>query len=359
MLMKKNRILMSMLCLATIAMTAVAVWGQTSGSKVKHGNEGPKDNTPKIALAYVEESRKGVPDADMFTHLIYAFADFNDALDGVEIKHPEKLQALADLKKKNPELKVILGLGGYKKEGFSEMSADKKKRKAYVNNVKHIVDSLGLDGVDLDWEFPTTQAGGHTASPNDKKNYVALIKDIRKALGKEKWISYFSLPSGAFIDHKGMVPYATYVHLSGYNLVNPKKGERLYHQSALYPSAKTGYWCVSKAVEKHLDMGVPKDKILLGIPFYGRGLPPFPSYLDCNKFGKYADGTKTVWDNEAQAPYYADSKGNLVLGYDDERSIAAKFDFVRANGLPGVFVWNYDSDFDDHRLGKTIQRLRK
>ncbi len=47
------------------------------------------------------------------------------------------------------------------------------------------------------------------------------------------------------------------------------------------------------------------------------------------------------------------------MGFDDERSIAAKMDFVRTNGFPGVFVWNYDSDFDDHRLGKTLKKLRK
>lgn len=357
--MKKKNLLISLLSVAAVAMTAFAVWGQSTGTKLKNGNEGPKDTTPKIALAYVEDFRKGVPDPDMFTHLIYAFADFNDACDGFVIKNPEKLQAMVDLKKKNPELKVILGIGGYKREGFSEMTGDKKKRKTYVKKIKHIVDSLGLDGVDFDWEFPTTTDGGHTASPKDKENYVNLVKDLRKALGKDKWISYFSLPYGAFIDHKKMVPYVTYVHVSGYNVYNPKKGERLYHQSALYPSKKVGSMCVRNGIARHMDLGVPKEKILLGIPFYGRGIEPFPSYLDCNKFAKYSGDLKIFWDEEAQAPYYLNENGDLVLGFDDERSIKAKFDFIRANDIPGVFVWNYDSDYDDHRLGKTIQKLRK
>ena len=108
-----------------------------------------------------------------------------------------------------------------------------------------------------------------------------------------------------------------------------------------------------------MDLGVPKEKILLGIPFYGRGIEPFPSYLDCNKFAKYSGDLNIFWDEEAQAPYYLDKNGDLVLGFDDERSIKAKFDFIRANDIPGVFVWNYDSDYDDHRLGKTIEKLRK
>lgn len=359
MLMKKKQIVITLMSVAAVALTAFAVWGQTTGTKLKRGDEGPKDTTPKIALAYVLDAGKRPLDANMFTHLIYAFGEFNGANDGVVIKHPEKLQAMVDLKKENPDLKVMLGIAGEKREGFSEMARDKKKRKAFVKDVKNVIDSYGLDGVDLDWEFPTTTNGGHTATPQDDKNYVTLVKDLRKALGKDKWISYYSYNRGNYIDHKRMVPYVTYVNVSGYNLAVPKEGQPGRHQSPLYPSSKLGDWSVSQSIEKHIELGVPKEKILMGIPFCGRGKGPFPTYLDCRIFDKYAGNLKPQWNEEAQAPYYADENGDLVLGYDDERSIAAKFDFLRANGLPGVFVWNYGSDFNDQRLGKTIERLRK
>ena len=348
-----------MLSLAIVVMTAVTVYGQSVGTKLKHGGDAPKDTKPKIALAYVEAFRKGLPDPFMFTHLIYSSADFNETLDGVEIKYPEKLRAMVDLKKQNPDLKVMIVIGGERREGFSEMSGDKQKRKRFVKQIKNIIDSFGLDGVDLDWEFPTTTAGGHTASPKDDRNYAQLVKDLRKALGKDKWISYYSNNSGKFIDHKRMAPYVTYVHVSGYNLAIPKEGKLGGHQSALYPSKRLGQWCVSKSIERHIDYGVPKEKILMGIPFFGRGCDPFPSYSDCRLFDRYVGNMRPQWDEDAQAPFYADEEGRVVNAYDDERSIAAKFDFIRANDLPGVFVWNYDSDFDDHRLGKTIERLRK
>lgn len=357
--MKEMRIITCLLSTALVVVTAFAVCGQHIGTKLKHGDEGPKDSNPKIALAYVEEGRKGIPDPFMFTHLIYAFADFNEACDGVEIKHPEKLQTMVDLKKKNPNLKVMLGIGGYKREGFCEMSGDKKKRKNFIKQIKTIVDSLGLDGVDLDWEFPTTTNGGHTASPKDDSNYVKLAKDLRKSLGKEKWISYYSYNTGHFIDHKRMAPYVSYVHVSGYNLDIPKKGKTGGHQSPLYSSRLLGQWCVSKSIERHIEFGVPKVKILLGIPFFERGRDPFPSYTDSRLIDKYTEGMHMQWDEEAQAPYYADDEGFIVAAFDDERSIEAKFDFIRANGMPGIFVWNYDSDYDDHRLGKAIERLRK
>ena len=356
--MYRRKLIVAAAAIFAASVTAFALWSRDTVS-LRTGGDGPHDASPKIALAYVESFRKSMPDPDMFTHLIYAFAEFNDACDGVVLDTPERLRAMSELKKLNPDLKVMLGVGGYKREGFSEMARDRKKRRAFVRSVKSVIDTFGLDGVDLDWEFPTTEAGGHTASPDDARNYVLVVRDLRKALGKKKWISFYSNNSGAFIDLKGMVPYVDYVHVSGYNLAIPKDGQKGYHQSPLYPSRKLGGWCVKKSIERHISLGVPQEKILMGIPFFGRGRTPFPTYVECKSFGRYAGDLEPQWDDDAQAPYYADSAGNLVLGYDDERSIAAKMDFVRANGLPGVFIWNYDSDFDDHRLGKTIGRLRK
>lgn len=357
--MKKYEMMTRLLSVAILIMTAFVMSGQPQGIKLKRGNEAPKDSLPKIALAYVEDYRTRPLDPFLYTHMIYAALDFNDSYDGILVPKPQKLQAMVDLKKQNPDLKIIVGVGTVRREGFSEMTRDKKKRKSFVKSVKHLIDSLSLDGIDLDWEFPTTEDGGHTANPKDDINYASLVKDLRKALGKDKWISYYSHNSGKFIDHKRMVPYVTFVNVSGYNLAVPKEGERGYHQSPLYPSEKLGEWCISKVIETHINLGIPKEKILMGIPLYGRGKSPFPTYVESHLYDKYAGDLTPQWDEDAQAPYYADEDGNLVMGFDDERSIAAKFDFIRANGMPGIFIWNYDADFDDQRLSKAIQRLRK
>lgn len=337
-------------------LTTTDAWSQDFLKRADHSNT---DNTEKIALAYVIDYIPDIPDADIFSHLIYSFAYFNDDCDEIVIKYPEKLEALSRLKEQNPELKVILGLNSDTRPGFSEMAADKKKRKSYVKSIKKAIKTYNLDGVDLDWEFPTTEGGGHTASPEDDRNYVSLVKDLRKALGKKAWISYYSNHTGRWIDHKGMVPYVSYVHVSGYNLSEPLDGKPLLHHSSLYPATKTGDWCVSKAVERHISLGIPKEKILMGIPFFGIGQPPHPKYVECKVFSKYFPNPLKKWDEDAQAPYFSDENGNLILGYDDERSIAAKFDFIRANQIPGIFVWNYEADYKGHPLGKAIQKLRK
>ena len=343
--------------IAIMAMTAFAASSQTVPSGKPAGRKAPE--RPLMAVGYVESFRPTVPDANMFTHLVYAHAGFNEACDGLVIPNLAKLKQLTGLKKENPELKVEISVASSRRDGFSEMAADKKKRKAFAASVRAVLDSLDLDGVNLDWEFPGTENGGHTATPADSRNYVKVVKDIRKAIGKKKEISFYSFNTGDYIDFKGMVPYVDHVYVSGYNLSVPQEGKPAWHQSPLYPSAKLGQWSVSGAVERHLGLGVPREKLLIGIPFYGRGKSPFPSYVACSAFAKYSDGLQQLWDDEAKAPYYADKDGNLVLGYDDQRSIAAKIDFIRENGLPGLFVWNYDTDYADHRLGRAIERLRK
>lgn len=355
------RFLSPKIILFAVAVFAAIQFSFDAASEVelKRGVSSPADQSPKIAVAYAESFRQDLPDPDLFTHIIYAFAEFDDDCDGLVIPTPDRLKDIAGLRNENPDLKVILGVGGYKREGFSEMARDKKKRKAFVGSVKSIIDSLHLDGVDLDWEFPTTEAGGHTAAPDDDSNYVKVVKDLRKKLGKRKWISFYSNNSANFIDLKAMVPYVDFVNVSGYNLDIPKDGSQSFHQSPLYPGRKTGTWCVMKSVQRHIDRGVPPEKILIGIPFFGRGKTPFPSYLERNAFNRYAGDARLMWDDDAKAPYYADSDGNLVMGFDDERSIEAKFDFIRTNGLPGIFIWNYDADYPDHRLAKTIEKLRK
>lgn len=315
--------------------------------------QSPSDDGRPIVLAYVEENRKALPDPSLMSHIIYAFGVFGDDNDEAVIQKPERLAAIAALRDSNPELKVILGIGGYKKEGFSEMAADPGKRKSFVRSVKKIIRKYRLDGVDLDWEFPTTTAGGHTARPDDAVNYTYLVRDLRKALGKKAWISLYSNNSAAWIDFVPMIPYLTFVNASGYN-IKPMPG----HQSNLYPSEKCGEWCVAKSMEAHIRKGIPRDKLLLGVPFFGRGSEPFRSYTECRQFGWLDKGTHIVWDEDAHAPYYADPEGNLVLGFDNGRSLTDKWEFMKQNGLGGVFYWNYDGDYPDHRLAKTLNDLR-
>lgn len=308
----------------------------------------------KIRVAYVECERPTIPQDDLFTHLIYSFAYFNKNNDGVEVTNPDKLKKMSLLKNKNPNLKIILGIGSVRRDGFSEMACDSRKRESFAKSCKNIIRNYKLDGVDLDWEFPGTEAGGLTARSDDAYNYSLVVKELRKVLGKNKTISFYSNNSGKWIDFDKMLPYVDYVNVSGYNLSVPKSGKDLNHQSSLYPSKEFGSWCIDKSIKKHVDLGVPPEKIVLGIPFFGRGKKPFPGYVECNRFKKYTKGAILCWDNDALVPYYKNKNNKLILSFDDEKSLMYKCEYIKSKGLAGAFIWNYDSDYSDHKLAKAL-----
>lgn len=314
-------------------------------------------NTSMMNVAYVISDSKCLPDPNLVTHIYYAFAEVKPDFTGVDIINPERFQQIVDLKKENPNLKVSLSVGGYRKEGFSEVCASKKNRKAFVADLKRIVKKYKLDGIDLDWEFPTTTDGGHTARPDDDINYGLLVKELRKALGKNKLITYYSNNSGNFIDHKVMLPYVDYVMVSGYNLGMPPK-----HQSNLYTSDLFPGWSVEKAVTVHHRKGVPYEKMLLGIPFFARSVPvkmksgKKSNYFEYTSFPENLASFEKHWDDTAKAPYMTDSAGNVVATYDTPHSIAIKADFVRSHGLSGGFYWNYCGDDSTHQLARTMHQ---
>ncbi len=317
------------------------------------------DGTKKLSVAYIQDKGNTLPAPDLYDALIYAFAEFNDNNDGLVLPHPERIRAIADLKLQNPSLKVILGVGGEKYEGFSEMGADAKKRKQFAKSCKQIIDSLNLDGVDLDWEFPGTTAGGHSAGPDDVENYILIVKQLRKTLGKKSWISFYSNNSGGFIDLKGMVPYVTYVNVSGYNLATAKDGKLKAHQSNLYSSDRYGDWSVDKAVARHIKLGVPRNKILLGIPFYAWADKAHNTFMYDYSIPVKFKGESEKWDDKALVPYYDDNDGTLTGSFDNTRSIAIKGDYIRKKGLAGGFIFPYEADYPDQRLSKALRESLK
>lgn len=113
-------------------------------------------------------------DVRQITHLNYSFGlIYNDEKDetNAALKDPAHLheiwlspkvqadlQKLPALRKQNPDLKVLLSVGGWGARGFSGAAASKETRKVFIQSAQEIVEKYGLDGIDLDWEFPVNGA---------------------------------------------------------------------------------------------------------------------------------------------------------------------------------------------------------
>lgn len=295
----------------------------------------------RVIVAYVTYWDKVIPDPSLVTHINYAFAHVKSTFNAIEVKTPSRLQQIVKLKEQNPKLKVLLSVGGWGAGNFSEMAADASFRKSFCEDCLAKAKQYNLDGIDLDWEYPTSNSAGISSSPNDTKNFTLLLKDLRETLGNDYLITMASSASAKYVDFKSCIQYMNFVNLMTYDMGRPPK-----HHSALYPSSGKTSRSVKESVALHYNAGVPYNKIVVGAPFYCKAASSSSSgdgtyYCDmASLFSKYTER----WDDTAKVPYLADSDGNMVFTYDNPRSIGLKADYVIANKLCGMMFWNWEGD---------------
>lgn len=302
----------------------------------------------KIILAYVTSWSEIMPDPAYLTHINYAFGHVRDTFDGVRIDNESRLRDIIALKKQKPSLKILLSIGGWESGHFSEMAADKNYRRAFAKDCKRVVDEFGLDGIDIDWEYPTSDMAGISASPADTENFTLLIKDIREEIGSEKLLTMATAATAKYIDFKAIGPYTDYVNIMAYDMGTPP-----YHHSGLYRSEFTRHLSVDDAVKAHVKAGVPINKLVMGIPFYGRGNEKVKNFTNYKHLSKLS-GFERKWDDLAKAPYLTDEAGEYVCGYDDPQSIAIKCEYIINDGMLGAMYWDYNGDDEDGTLRKAV-----
>ncbi len=303
--------------------------------------------SPRV-VAYVTSWSQEIPDPLLVTNINYAFGHVSESFDSVKIDNPGRLQKIADLKRLYPDLEVQLSIGGWGSGRFSEMAADPKLRKAFAENCRRVMEKYNLDGIDIDWEYPTSNAAGISSSPEDTKNFSLLMCDLRKALPKGALLTLATISSAQFIDFKEIMQYVDFVNIMAYDMSTPP-----LHHSPLHASETCGKHSAETALRAHLDAGVPPEKLTLGMPFYGRGAAPYNNFVDYQDVTILPD-CKEMWDEEACAPYIVDADGKLVLGFENEKSIRLKCDFIKENNLLGAMYWDYSGDNDHHDLAKAV-----
>lgn len=316
--------------------------------------------SPMIIAYYTENSSK-LPDPACLTHINYAhgrFVDKENGSGGIWIEQPEKMQKVIALKQQKPSLKVLLMIGGWgdKADGFSMMARDPKKRTEFCQSCKKHIDDYGLDGIDIDWEYPTAGPSENGKHADDTKNFNLVLKELRETIGNTKIISYASSANAGYVDWKTAMLYLDYVNVMTYDMGDPP-----YHNAPLYySSAITKKRSVDQSITAHLSAGVPLNRQVMGVPFYGHGTSPYKDDVKYNEMSeifsssKYAGKNIRKWDSVAKVPYLVDEAGTFLLGYDDPESVTEKGKYVVQKKLLGAMFWEYRHDDSQGSLRKAL-----
>lgn len=363
-------------------------------------------------------------DVRQITHLNYSFGlvynnekdETNDALKDASKLHQiwlsqkvqDDLLKIPQLRKQNPNLKVLLSVGGWGARGFSGAAATKDTRAVFIQSAQEIIAKYGLDGIDLDWEYPVNGAWGLVESqPADRANFTALLTELRAALGHKKLLT-IAVGANAespksWVDVKAIAPSLDYINLMTYDMAYGTQ----YFNSNLYDStqwptvAAADKYSADFVVNNYLAAGLKPSQMNLGIGFYGRvpkravepGIdwtkadaqnnPVTQPYfgpqqialfaslgydLSKDTYVKYNDIVGKLlndlqkrftehWDDEAKVPWLsvqsAEGKPLFALSYENPRSVAIKADYIKAKGLAGAMFWEYGAD-DQNQLARQL-----
>lgn len=318
-------------------------------------------------------------DASLCTHINYAFIglweDGNVRVEDDSLDIDQGLyKRVTDLKLKNPNLKVLLSVGGGSDgaaELFSGMAADAGKRGAFIGSASYFISTYNFDGLDIDWEYPYE---------SDRDNYINLLEQVRSAFNEHGWLLTVAAsadPNGYAYNVPRMNEILDWINVMTYDMYG-SWSSYTGQCSPLYASSVEDEWerntlNLAAAGNNWVNAGASKDKLAMGIAFYGRSFTlsdpnqhglhaPFdsigvgdgaPNYREiCENY----DSWTRVWDDEQKNPYKY--SGNQWIGYDDPDSIWIKTDYIKNNNFGGVMIWPIDGD-DVHGTCGMVQTLLK
>ena len=220
-----------------------------------------------------------------------------------------------------------------------------------------------LDGFDVDWEYPGLPGDGNPHRPEDKTNFTAVMAELRAALdkdaaarGRTALLTFAAGAFPAFIANTEMAKVQAsvdFVNLMTYDFRVASVDRIAGHHANLYDHPSDDKQrSADRAVREFLAAGVPAGKLVMGVPFYGRGWrevnPVAEGLYQPGKaveemdlaYGRLAaevvgrDGFARKWDATAQAPFLWNADRRVFISYDDPESMRLKAGYVRDKG-PG------------------------
>jgi chitinase len=210
-------------------------------------------STPFIILAYATDGIfANIIPYQQLTHINYAFLIPNSDGTFASINNAWKLKQIVEIAHKH-NVQVSIAVGGWGWDAqFEEMAATPETRSAFVQNLKAFIDEYQLDGADIDWEYPDP-------GPSSQ-NFLALIQELRTAM-PDKLLTTAVVSHG---DSNGLgIPTESFELFDFVNIMTydgPDHGSMEQFENGL------AYWS---------ERGLPKEKIVMGVPFYGDPNMPY------------------------------------------------------------------------------------
>ncbi|WP_190155184.1 glycoside hydrolase family 18 chitinase [Streptomyces litmocidini] len=333
--------------------------------------------------------------ASKITHINYAFgnvqngkctigdayADYDKAytadqsVDGVADTWDQPLRGnfnqLRKLKKAYPNIKVLWSFGGWTWSGGFGQAVQNPT--AFAQSCYDLVEDPRwadvFDGIDLDWEYPN--ACGLSCDTSGAASFKNMMQAMRAKFGANNLITAAvtaDASTGGKIDaadYAGAAPYMNWFNVMTYDFFGAweAKGPTAPHSPLTsYAGIPQQGFNSAEAIAKFKAKGVPADKLLLGIGFYGRGWTGVTQSAPGGTATGPAQGTYEQGIEDYKVLKNSCPANGTVAGtayahcgtnwwsYDTPATVSSKMSWAKNQGLGGAFFWEFSGDTGNGEL---------
>ena len=313
------------------------------------------------------------------THINLAFVLFGDDFEMID-EDGDLISRVTFLKSRYQGLRVNVAVGGWAfndpptQKRFSDMASTVPNREKFINSLVAFITKYGLDGVDIDWEYPVANDRGGVTQ--DMTNYVLLMSDIREAFdaANPAWDATITVPTSYWylrgFDLEGLQKHVSWINVMSYDLHGMWDQHNKY--TGPYLEGHTNITEIEQGLDLLWRNGIQAHNVVMGFAFYGRSFTVEDT--SCSKPGcrfstsgkpgtctntggilSYSEissrnkslSVNTIYDPKSTVKYNV-YDGNQWISYDDEQSFTDKKKYLTSRCLGGLMIWAIDQDTQNH-----------